>query len=314
MTHVAIIDLGTNTFHLLIAKVGESTLEVLHKEKRSVKIGEGGINQGIISSSAEQRALDALAGFKKTMDQHQVNQSYAFATSAFRNAINGQQLAQKVKQHTGISISIISGEQEAQYIFQGVQHALDIGLQDALIMDIGGGSVEFIIANQNEVRWKESFEIGAQRLMDHFHYHDPIFPEEIIKLESLLDSRLMSLASAMEQYNPRVLIGSSGTFDTLSEIFCLEQGITSDKDLPEKPLTISGYKNIHQEIISYTREERMAIPGMIEMRVDMIVVASCLINYLLRRFALEQIRVSAFALKEGVLDEVLGQIRNSGLN
>lgn len=310
MTRIAIIDLGTNTFHLLLAAVKPTEWEILHKEKQNVKIGEGGISQGIIAPAATERALKTLLGFKETMDKHKVTQSFAFATSAFRNADNGIELVNRIAEVTGIQIAVISGDQEAQYIYDGVRQALDIGEKNVLIMDIGGGSVEFIIGNNQRVLWKKSYEIGAQRLMDHFHYHDPIYREEIAKLEGLLDNQLVSLVHAMEQYNPLVLIGSSGTFDTLSEIHCFGQGEATDNQ-SERPLSIDGFHVIHEKIISSTRAERLTIPGMIEMRVDMIVVASCLINYLLRRFAINQIRVSAYALKEGVLEEAIKTVRQN---
>ena len=312
MKHLAVIDLGTNTFHLLVAEVGQTSMEILHKEKQSVKIGEGGISHGIISDAAGKRALNTLKEFRATMDHFGVDQLLAFATSAFRNARNREELLGEIQRETGIAIQVISGSQEADYIYQGVTHALELGAQDNLIMDIGGGSVEFVIANQDRIHWKESYEIGAQRLMDKFHYHDPIYPQEIQNLESFLDRELSTLVTAMEQFNPRVLIGSSGTFDTLSEIYCLDQGITPDHG-PERRLSLKGYQEIHQRIISKNRSQRLQIPGMIAMRVDMIVVASSLIHYLLDRFRLDGIRVSAYALKEGVLFESIDQIRQEGV-
>jgi len=310
MSRIAVIDIGTNTFHLLIVEMQGNSYQIVHKEKRSVKIGEGGISKGIINEAASKRALKTLEGFKQVIDREDVDSWHATATSAFRNAKNGEALAQQVASETGIMINIIDGDREAQLIYQGVKHALTIGEEPALIMDIGGGSVEFIIADDHHVHWKKSFEIGAQRLMDHFHYHDPIYASEVVKLESVLDSRLAELAAAMEQYNPRTLIGSSGTFDTLSEIYLQAQGLTKTEQ-PERPLTLTGYKAIHQQIISSTRAQRMEIPGMIEMRVDMIVVASCLIYYLLERFSIDHIRVSSYALKEGLLMEAVEKNQNN---
>ncbi len=310
MPRIAVIDLGTNTFHLLIAAVDQQGYEILHKEKRSVKIGEGGISQGIITREASARALATLAGFKIIMEEQGVQKSFATATSAFRNASNGVELTHQVEQSTGIKIEIIDGEREAELIYQGVQEALEIGPQPALVMDIGGGSVEFIIGTNQNIYWRQSFEIGAQRLLDHYHYHDPIIPQEVVKLESLLDNRLADLAAAMEQYNPRVLIGSSGTFDTLSEIYSQDQELGMATN-PERPLTLAGYQKIHQQLISSTRTQRLQIPGMIEMRVDMIVVASCLISYVLDRFNIEEIRVSNYALKEGLLMDAIANIRQN---
>jgi exopolyphosphatase/guanosine-5'-triphosphate,3'-diphosphate pyrophosphatase len=308
MRRIAIIDLGTNTFHLLIAQINGDELRVLHKEKQSVKIGEKGISMGEIAGPAQERAIHTLQGFKQTIKGQEVEEVYATATSAFRNARNGQELAKKIFHETSIHIEIIDGEREAQLIYQGVQQALDLGTSNSLIMDIGGGSVEFIIADHNGVKWMHSYEIGAQRLMDKFHHHDPIDPEEILRLEAYLDTELTTLVSAVEQHQPRVLIGASGTFDTLSNIFCIKEGITMT-GTPEQPLTISGFRQIHELIIHKNRKERLTIPGMMNMRVDMIVVASGLIDFLLNKLHFEELRVSTFALKEGLLYEVNERLR-----
>jgi len=308
MLRVAIIDLGTNTFHLLIADIYPDRQHTIHKEKQSVKIGEGGISRGEITKEAQDRAMNTLKHFATTMARLGVQQSHASATSAFRNASNGISLAREIFNQTSIKINIIDGQQEAKLIYLGVKQALDLGPSNSLIIDIGGGSVEFIIGNQNESLWSQSFEIGAQRLMDQFQLHDPILTEEIQSLEAYLEEKLTLLVRAMDQFQVKTLVGSSGTFDTLSQIYCLTLGI--DKmDEPEQPLDMGGFTAIHTEVIAKNRAERMLIPGMIEMRVDMIVVASCLINYILNRFALNEIRISSYALKEGVLHEIGAKVR-----
>ncbi len=311
MTRVAIIDLGTNTFHLLIADVSSDGVQVLHKEKKSVKIGENGISQGIIAEPAMGRAIIALQGFKQQIDAMEVAFTHATATSAFRNAENGQETADRIYRLTGIKINIIDGEQEAQLIYQGVRQALNVAASDGLIMDIGGGSVEFILVKDEEIQWLHSFEIGAQRLMDMFHHQDPISPEEIEKLETFLDQQLTELMAACREYEPTLLIGASGTFDTLSQIHCKSRGI-DPSDQAVQPLSVEGFNEIYQLILHQNRLQRMAIPGMVEMRVDMIVVASCLINYVLRNFNIGSISVSSFALKEGVLHEISQDIINQG--
>lgn len=307
MNRVAIIDLGTNTFHLLITDVDSSGTRLIHKEKKSVKIGENGISLGIIAPPAQERAIHTLQGFKQQMERLEVDQVYATATSAFRNAANGQDLAARILAATGIKIDIINGEREAYLIYQGVRQALNLGTQNCLIMDIGGGSVEFIIGDHEQVKWKHSFEIGAQRLMDKFHHTDPISAEEIERLMHYLDEELAPLSSAMELYRPKLLVGASGTFDTLSLIYGTRKGLETS-DHPQQPLTIDGFKDIFQEIIAKNRAQRLAIPGMIEMRVDMIVVASCLIEYVLNRYSFDSIAVSSYALKEGALHEITKSI------
>lgn len=300
-----IIDMGTNTFHLLIAAQEAGRIKHIYRERVPVKIGMGGINQGIITEEAMARALDCMNLFKQTLDEFEVKQVFAFGTSALRNASNAQMLTGKIKEATGIDISIISGEQEASYIFEGVRQALHLGEDTSLVMDIGGGSVEFIIGNNKKVFWKQSFEVGGQRLLEKFHKNDPITQNEMEQLYHYLDTKLNELTIALQKYKPQVLVGSSGTFDTLSDIYCKRKGIEKNFDDPETPLSVEGFYEIFEELTHKNREERLRIPGMIAMRVDMIVVACCLIDWLLKNYPLQRVRVSTYALKEGALSVLM---------
>lgn len=301
MRTIAIIDMGTNTFHLLIAVTGPGRYRIIHREHEAVKIGQAGINEGFINDSACQRAIAALKKFRTAIDEKEVDNIYAFGTSAFRNARNGAALAAEIETVTGIPVRIISGDAEAEYIFAGVKAALNPGEEVNLVMDIGAGSVEFILGNGQQVCWKQSFEIGGQRLLERFQKHDPIAAEEIRMLNSCFDQTLQPLVTAMQEFPPRTLAGSSGTFDTLSDIFCIRQKIARTSGQPETPLTIEGFYEIYEALIHKNRSERMQIEGMAEMRVDMIVVSCCLIRYVLEAHSFQNIRVSAFSLKEGVL-------------
>jgi len=171
-------------------------------------------------------------------------------------------------------------------------------------MDIGGGSVEFIIGNKEELYWSHSFEIGGQRLLEKFQKHDPITKEEINSLFDFFTEELSKLFNALDKHNPRILIGSSGTFDTLSDIYCLKNNLPL-KDTPETPFRMEAFKDIYEELLMKDRAARMLIPGMIEMRVDMIVVACCLIDYLLSQHQFDTMRVSSYSLKEGVLASLI---------
>ncbi len=305
----AIIDLGTNTFHLLIADLDSGGYKILLETRTAVRIGVGGINQNRITNEGIDRAVNALIQFKKKMDEFKVSNVFAFGTSALRNAHNSNDVISKIKEATDIDIAIISGDEEARYIYNGVNLALKLGEEKALIMDIGGGSVEFIIGNGKEILWKQSFEIGAQRLLERFQKHDPITPSEIEQVINFYRDSLSPLFDAMKIHKPKVLAGSSGTFDTLSDIYCVQNGI-EQKDSPETPLAIDSFEKIHPEIISKSRADRMQIPGMIEMRVDMIVVACCLVKFILDSFPFERIRVSSYSLKEGVLASLIKGVRS----
>lgn len=308
---VAVIDMGTNTFHLIIVEVREGDFKIIFREKVAVKIGEKGINHGFITEEAIERAINCLYQFNDYIAEFQVEQVFATATSAVRNAANGQELVALMKEKTGIETKIISGLQEAEYIYFGVKKALKLGMSPSLIMDIGGGSVEFIIGNDNEILWCQSFELGGQRMVEKFHKSDPIQPHQIKELEGYLQGNLDELFEAVLKFQPETLIGSSGTFDTLSDIYCLKNDIYKTGEETEFPLTLEAFEEIHEELLHKNREERLSIPGMIPLRVDMIVVASLLIEYILKSFNLKHIRVSAYALKEGVLLQTLENLQQA---
>lgn len=308
---IAVIDMGTNTFHLLVAELIDDGYSIIHKERLPVKVGEKGINKDEIAPAAWERALEALKAFKKTAQQLEAQQIFATATSAMRNARNGAQLAKEIKEQTGIEVNIISGAREAELILKGVRKALSLGQEKSLIMDIGGGSVEFIIANQKQTFWMQSFEIGGQRLVEKFHHNDPITLAEIEDIKRFLRQELVPLAAQCKVHAPKTLVGCSGTFDTLSDIYQAKNNLLPNQEETEPPFPLEAFKAIHQELTTKVRSERLEIPGMIEMRVDMIVVASILIDFLVDSFHLSATRVSTYALKEGVLINTIESVQNS---
>jgi len=301
---IAVIDMGTNTFHLLIAETDAPDFTLLVDDRLPVRIGAEGMEKGIITKAGMGRAIAAMETFRARCDQLGVGRILAFGTSALRNATNRQVVLSAVGQATGISPVIISGDEEAELIYAGVNLALQLGDQCSLIVDIGGGSVEFIIGDGREIFWKQSVDIGAQRLLEKFKPHDPIWSTERDALHAYFRETLPLLRQALTNYRPTLLAGSSGTFDTLSDIYCYQQGIPTIRQ-PETPFDIGAFEKIFTDLISKNRSQRLAIPGMIELRVDMIVVASILIDFLLHEFSFTQMRVSSFSLKEGVLATVI---------
>ena len=306
---LALIDLGTNTFHLLIVEMptvpGEKPL-VLLRTKAGVRLGEGGISQGIIAPEPYARALHTLAGFKEEIELHEAKEVRATATSAMRVTKNGPDLVRDIFEQTGIQVNVIPGDREAELICEGVRQAVDLGERAQLIMDIGGGSVEFIIANQHTIFWKQSFEIGAQRLLDQF-FPDPagVFPAEAVEAEQRYFSTVLTpLVEAVQRYQPASLVGSSGSFDSLAD---MQLGrLRSESELPPfTELEFDSFQTSYRHLLSGNHEQRKALPGIMPMRADMLVVATVLIDFVLGISEITRIRTSAYALKEGLLAEIL---------
>ena len=306
---LALIDLGTNTFHLLIVEMpttpGQQPMVVL-RTKAGVRLGEDGISHGIIAPAAYDRALHTLTGFKEEMELHSVTEVRATATSAMRVTKNGPDLVREIFETTGIQVNVITGDREAELIYEGVRQAVDLGEAAQLIMDIGGGSVEFIIASQTTIFWKQSFEIGAQRLLDQF-FPDPsgIFPAEAVEAEQRYFSTVLEpLVEAVQRYRPVGLVGVSGSFDSLADIQLGQ--LRSESELPPcTELAVESFQSSYRHLLSGNHEQRKALPGILPMRADMLVVAAVLIDYVLGITEITRIRTSAYALKEGLLAEML---------
>jgi len=308
---VALIDMGTNTFHLLIVEMPTQPGDkphILLRTKVGVRLGEGGISRGVIAPEPYARALHTLAGFKEEMELHEVEEVRATATSAMRVTKNGPELVRDIFEQTGIQVNVIPGEREAELICAGVRQAVDLGQEPQLIMDIGGGSVEFIIANQITIFWKQSFEIGAQRLLDKF-FPDPsgVFPAaEVAAEQQYLATVLTPLAEAVQRYRPVGLVGASGSFDSLADMQ-LGRLRTESELPPSTELALESFQSSYRQLLSGNHEQRLALPGILPMRADMLVVASVLIDYVLGITEITRLRTSAYALKEGVLAEMLGR-------
>jgi exopolyphosphatase/guanosine-5'-triphosphate,3'-diphosphate pyrophosphatase len=303
---IAVLDLGTNTFNLLIAEKCQNGLHTIHKEKTAVKLGKEGITKGFISAEAYERAINAVSHYKEVIDQHGVSKVVAVATSAFRNSRNGYQLVKDIKAKTDIDVVTIAGEKEAELIYYGVKAAMDLGKSTSLLLDIGGGSVEFVICNNDKIFWKGSYEIGGQRLLDMFQNSDPLSVEDTEKLVDYLGEKLVTLFQATDEFKPTTLVGASGTFDTLCDIDCKTRGLDFNiEQEKEYTLMLDSFEKIFFELTSKAREERLQIPGMIDMRVDMIVVACSMVYFIIHRLTIQKIRVSSYSLKEGVMSQVM---------
>lgn len=304
---IAIIDLGTNTFNLLIADtLGKTSWTPVFRIKEGVKLGQGGINHGLIRHDAFERGIQAMQRHYERITGFHAEKVIALGTSALRDASNGLDFIQEIKKRFHIGVTLISGDKEADYIYKGVRQTVGSFSEKFLILDIGGGSNEFIIAGPDKYYWKESFNLGMARLMEKFNPPDPATPEFSEKLEQYFEEELKSLFEAAERHaSPRILVGASGTFDSLVNIYYSDR-YPSDEFLPaSQELGLEVFHQLYLKIIHSTREERQHMKGLEPVRRDMIVPAVIFINYILKKLHIQKLYQSSYSLKEGALWEVM---------
>lgn len=304
MSRKAVIDLGTNTCNLLIAEsLTKGEFVTLYEGKEAVKLGLGGIHKQLLLNDAIERGLNALHKHAITIHEHQVEEVKIFATSALRGAENRDTFLDEVRKSLGWEIEIIDGDREAELIFKGVNLSLPVNGETVLILDIGGGSNEFILSNGNNILWKQSFNIGMARVLEIFRPSDPLSVEEIIKMEQWFGDELEMLWQACKNHQPGILVGCSGAFDTFTDLY--EEVEPESNYRTASLLPVSAFQQIHETLKGSTLNERQKMKGMDPMRVEMIVVASVFVNFVLRKLDIGRMYQSHFALKEGAMHEFM---------
>ena len=298
---ISIIDLGTNTFNLLVAEINsDKQINILHRSKYLAKLGEGGINENVITDEAKKRAHLALTEMMVIINDYQSVKTIGFATSAIRTAKNGRDFVKQIHHDFDIDVQVISGNREAELIYYGTREAVGLNKDVVAILDIGGGSNEIIIANSEKIFWKKSYPLGMTRLLEQFQPSNPIRMDELFKIESYLKEQLQDLLEAFKTHSVRRLIGSAGSFSTFRQILLADADLDSCIDT-HYHIKLEDFNILHKRFLKSTLEERKLMKGMDQTRVHLMVIASIFINFLVKESDVSILFQSAYALKEGAL-------------
>jgi len=292
----ALIDIGTNTAHLLIGDVVDGRISsVLHKKRFYTFLGVNGLD--FIAEDALSKLWTALDAFSETIERYNVKAVSVIATEGLRSASNGPDIQDHISNHYGWQIKIISGAEEAQLIYQGVNEAIDLRDATYLVMDIGGGSVEMILIRDQEILLSKSYPIGIARLYDRFHVVDPIDPAEITKMHSYLDEILDELWTMIEQQpEPIKLVGCAGTFEILMSSYAKD-----DISITHEYVSRDRLDKLYHQVTEAPEEGRSQVSGIPPERAQYIVVALALIKYVSDIISSAELIISKYALKEGAI-------------
>ena len=299
MTRIAVIDLGTNTCNLLIAEYLYKSYQILFQGKEVVKLGKGGIDKNRLTQYGLERAILAIRKHQERISQFNVSDVVIIATSAIREATNKEWFQQQIKANTELDLQIISGEKEAQLIFDGVKLAFGEIDDHSLILDIGGGSNEFILTQNNESIWKQSFPLGMARIIEQIPPSNPITSEEILQINDWFTSRLEPLWTRFQNVQIPLLIGCSGAFDTLIDL--IDETDPGTKTRIKQEIKTDVFIRIYDMLIQSTTAERIGMKGMESIRVEMIVPSVLFIKLVIERLKIRNIYQTDYALREGIL-------------
>ncbi|WP_340111322.1 Ppx/GppA phosphatase family protein [Maribellus mangrovi] len=300
---IAVIDLGTNTCNLLVAEMSNKDFKILHQSKQLVKLGDDKIRDNEISPAATERTIDSFRMHKNIIKEFNVDAVRVIATSAVRSADNKVEYLEKLGEESGWLVKVVKGEKEAELIFEGVLLAFKKLETTAVILDIGGGSNELILAKDQDLLWKESQPTGMARIINQFELSDPIQKNEIAILEKYFAEQHVNTIIRCKEQEVKMLVGCSGAFDTIADMIDgVEPG---EKQRTTQEIKLNDFYTIYNKLITSTREERIKMKGMDHVRLDLIVPAVILIETLVKTIGIKKIVQTDFALREGVLYELM---------
>lgn len=293
----AVIDLGTNTFGLIVFEVIEGNMEILITDKSFVNLGEGGINSNIITPEAMERAYFSIDHFVETCRMYDVypDRIRGFGTSALRDAKNAKEFLDRIEELHRLKIELINGNQEAELVYEGVNNIHPFVESSSCIMDIGGGSTEFTTTKGSTVEEQNSFNIGISRITQLFDLSDPLTNEDLKRIKVFLDFQSKSY---FEGLSADCLIGAAGSFETFYNL--IFKTSTYDRNtthlLPMKELN-----QVLNELIYSTRAERDENFWIIDYRKEMINVAALKTKWILDQIGATSCYFSPSGLKEGII-------------
>ena len=300
---VAVIDLGTNTCNLLVAEVKPAEFHILHQSKQLVRLGDDKIRTDEISPEAIRRVIESFRSHQTIIESFHAEKIRTIATSAVRTAENKIEFLETIGERTGYLVKVVSGEEEAELIFKGVLLAFGHLHEPSVILDIGGGSNEMIIATGREMIWKESRPTGMARIINRFSLSDPIQNSEIKMLrEYFAEEHKLTFQHCMT-HKVKTLIGCSGAFDTLADM--IDQVNPGEKQRTTQEISLADFHLIFEKLTRSTRKQRLTMKGMDQVRVDLIVPAVILIDQLIAETGIQKIIQTDYALREGVLFEMI---------
>ena len=297
MDRIASIDIGTNTILLLIAEIEEGALKPLLEKETIVRLGEGLQKSGILSEGAMERGSQTLDQYLKECQKMGVQRIFAAGTSALREARNSNHFLRRVKEELDLSIEVISGEKEAELSFLAVARDLKESKKSILVVDVGGGSTEFILGRGDRITQWVSLPLGSVRFTEQFLLSDPVHEEEWENMERQIQKLLVRIPHPKE---PFLMVAVGGTATTLASV---EQGLAEfilekihhfllKKEALGRQLLLFGSKTI---------DERRKIPGLPAARADVILAGGAILYGAMEKLECPSVLISCHGVRYGLL-------------
>lgn len=308
---IAALDIGTNTCNISICDYVNGNANFIFRDKKGVALIDDNYVNNFISEGAIKRLVNVLRECKIILNEYNCDNIIACGTSGIREATNKNQIIDIAYSSTGIKINVIDANKEAELVWKAVKFAVPIEEKPVIIIDIGGGSIEFCIADNKDLIKKYSYKIGIARLLRTFNYNDPLTPEDINSIKSEVTNTVYDFFEEARKYNPEILIGASGSFETFAnlvkyeceECFMLEESRFNI-------ISLNYFQEVYQKLVSYDLEQRKNMPGMEIMRVKMMPIAAVITKLVIEKLKILKLFQSNFSIKEGIILDFLEGLKS----
>ena len=303
---IAAIDIGTNSVHMIVVQVRpDLSFEVVDREKAMVRLGAGGLDGKALTAEAMSSAMQALSKFKRLAESHGVDEILAAATSATREARNGGEFLARITHEIGIWPRVITGAEEARLIHQAAVYGVDVGSARAVVIDVGGGSVEITLGTATSIQLARSFKVGVIRLTERFVREDPIAERDERKLSKYVLEQIDRHCEQIGAIGFDRVIGTSGTILSLGAVAATAARGAPPSELRNLKVPAKQIRKLRKDVVAMNLEERLRIPGLDPRRADLVVAGAILVDTILRRLGAEELTLCDLALREGlVLDYI----------
>jgi exopolyphosphatase / guanosine-5'-triphosphate,3'-diphosphate pyrophosphatase len=299
---LAAIDIGTNSVHMIVVRVRpDLSFEVVDREKEMVRLGAGGLDGRSLTEQAMSAALLALAKFRRIAESHRVDEILAAATSAMREAKNGPEFLSRIVEETGIRPRVISGTEEARLIHRAAVYGVDVMRGHAVVIDIGGGSVELTLGGAKRPSLGRSFKMGVIRLTERFVRSDPLAAREERKLVRFVNSEIDGFAKQIVDAGFDRVIGTSGTILSLGTMAAHAESGRAPNELRNLRIPARQIHRTRKQVVSLGLQQRLKLPGLEPKRGDIVVAGAVLLDTILRRLGATEITLCDLALREGLI-------------
>ncbi len=301
------MDLGTNSFHLLVADVHpDGHIAPIVREKEMLRLGDVVSRYGAIPAPAADSVVRTIHRFRLLAEAAGATEIHARATSAIRRATNGGAVVDRVSQETGVRIEVIGGLEEARLIFGAIRAAVVLDPPPAVCFDLGGGSLEVMVGDASGMQWASSLPLGVARLTTELVHSDPLSKADRRALRARIREELEPVAAHVRTLAPKLAVGSSGTLETLAAMVATRRGDEAPSSLNQLTVERDEVMVLHKELLGSSAADRLRMEGLEARRVDLIVAGSTLLATALELFELDRLTISEWALREGIVLDAAG--------